>query len=87
MPECEALSSDVEQTSRLLHDAIRRSRFKGADGKPFRFTASGDRPGMYRVLNYRLNSELTNTTGFHQVPETILWYLLCKYCRVKARSH
>ena len=67
MPECEALSSDVEQTSRLLHDTIRRSRFRGADGKTFRFTDSGDGPGTYRVLNYRLNSQLSNTTGFHQV--------------------
>ena len=72
MPECEAVSSDVEQTSRLLHDAIKRSRFKGADGKTFRFTASGDGAGRYRVLNYRLNSELTNTTGFHQVLEQVV---------------
>ena len=77
VPECETLREDPERTVRLLHGAVWRARFRGADGRTFRFTGgetgggggsgSGAGPGTYRVLNYQINGQLTNTTGFHQV--------------------
>ncbi len=66
MPPCDALS-DVLVTSRLLHDAIKRARFKGADGRSFHFTDAGDGSSRYSVLNYQIQDKLVQKTGFHVV--------------------
>ena len=71
IPPCDALN-DVLKTSKLLHDTIKRSQFKGADGNTFQFTKTGDGPGGYKVLNFQTKNKFMKKTGYLQVKKYVL---------------
>ncbi len=54
MPPCDSVTGDSYKTSAFVYDYIKRTRFTGADNKPFSFTESGDGTGRYKVLNFKV---------------------------------
>ena len=54
MPPCDAITGET-RTSTLVYDYIKKARFTGSDGTPFRFTEDGNGVGRYRVLHYKVS--------------------------------